>query len=82
MHLDTECDVILVPLLRVGVDDMPHSFFDYYTYSIKDKLSQEVRWKMTFLNSQTLKIKFQKWPKMHKILYLENGSKAALGKET
>lgn len=45
MYLDTELDIILVPLsevLRVGRDDMPHSLFDYYTYSIKDKLPQEV----------------------------------------
>lgn len=45
MYLDTELDIILVPLsevLRVGIDDMPHSLFDYYTYSIKDKLPQEV----------------------------------------
>lgn len=30
------CDRILVPLseiLKVGIDDMPHSFFNYYTYS-------------------------------------------------
>lgn len=45
MYLDTELDIVLVPLsevLRVGIDDMPHSLFDYYTYSIKDKLPQEV----------------------------------------
>lgn len=45
MYLDTELDIILVPLsevLRGGIDDMPHSLFDYYTYSITDKLPQEV----------------------------------------
>lgn len=37
-------DRILVPLseiLKVGIDDMPHSFFNYYTYSIKDELSKK-----------------------------------------
>lgn len=24
------------------MDDMPHSFFNYYIYTVKDKLAQEV----------------------------------------
>lgn len=45
MYLDTACDRIIVPLsevLRGRMDDMPHSFFNYYTYSIKDELSKKV----------------------------------------
>lgn len=45
MYLDTKCNRMPVPLyefLRVHMDDMPHSFFNYYTYSIKDGSSKKL----------------------------------------